>query len=472
QLNDTIVGGAFDDRFVPGSGSDTINGGGGYDQIGYYNSSINNSGFGVTVTTTATGVGTVALPGGFDTFTSVEQIVGSHNNDTFSGGTGDDDFIPYLGNDTIDGGAGTDWVSYNFDTNRMFRGAVVNLSTGVVDDPYGGTDTILNSSIENVRGTNQMTNGDVLTGLGDGIGNFFRGYAGADTINGLGGNDTVDYQGDIDNGGTAGAYVDLTTGFAQDGMGTYDMLLNIESAIGTNQDRVAGALGDVLIGDGNANVFFARGGLDYIEGRGGNDTIDTGAGMAGTVGDIVVAGAGNDSVIGGSGATFVYGNDGSDYMSGGSGDDWLFGGDFTGTVTGTDTLLGGDGVDVLAVGSAGGNAAMYGGNGNDIMYGGSGVAGNDSMIGGAGSDYMYGGSGGNDGYFFQTADLVAGDFDTIVGFDSGDFLSFSASLNGQIFGQQTTIGGVSGSYLSLGTWALWMPYTTWTSVQAQTFYNS
>ncbi|MGE0700289.1 MAG: M64 family metallopeptidase, partial [Hyphomicrobiaceae bacterium] len=227
---------------------------------------------------------------------------------------------------------------------------------------------------------------EALTGNANG--QAIRGLAGKDTINGSGGFDTADHSGDFAAGGTAGAYVDLLNHFAQDGFGTYDTLSNIEGAFGTDRDRVAGSLGDVLIGDGGANGLYGLGGLDYIVGNGGNDIIDTGAGATGTVGDIAIGGAGNDSIIGGSGATFAYGNDGSDTLNGGAGNDWLFGGDFSGTVAGIDTLLGGTGNDVLAVGSAGGSANMYGGTGNDTLYGGTGAAGNDGLIGGPGSDLM------------------------------------------------------------------------------------
>ncbi|MGE0701564.1 MAG: calcium-binding protein, partial [Hyphomicrobiaceae bacterium] len=301
-----------------------------------------------------------------------------------------------------------------------------------------------------------------------GGGDMLQGGSGADRLDGMGGNDTVDYLSDWIGGGTAGVYVDLASAFAQDGFGTFDTLVSIENAFGTDRDRVLGTLGDVLLGDNGANLLSGLGGLDYIVGNGGNDTIDTGVGMAGVTGDIAVGGAGSDSIIGGSGATFVYGNDGSDTMSGGAGDDWLFGGDFSGSVTGTDSLVGGEGNDVLAVGSAGGNAIMLGSAGNDTLYGGSGAALNDTLTGGTGSDFMYGGVGGNDRFRFESGDLAAGDFDTILGFEVGDQLSFAAGYSGQVSGQQLTLNGISGAYLSHASgWALWMPYALWTSVQGQ-----
>ncbi|MGE3915882.1 MAG: calcium-binding protein [Hyphomicrobiaceae bacterium] len=322
-------------------------------------------------------------------------------------------------------------------------------------------------------GNDHLTGSETTDDIDGGAGNdTLIGGGGPDMLDGGAATDTVDHSGDFATGGTAGAYVDLASGFAQDGFGDYDLLASIEAAIGTSRDRVAGVLGDVLIGDGGANLLAGLGGLDYIVGNGGNDTIDTGAGMAGVTGDIAVGGAGNDSIIGGSGATFAYGNDGNDALGGGDGDDWLFGGDFSGTVTGTDSLIGGEGADVLAVGSAGGNAIMLGGAGNDIIYGGSGAALNDTLTGGTGSDFMYGGSGGNDRYRFEAGDLAAGDFDQIYGFDAGDSLSFAASYSGQVSGQQLTLNGISGAYISHASgWALWMPYATWTQVQGQLSYS-
>ncbi|MGE3917729.1 MAG: matrixin family metalloprotease [Hyphomicrobiaceae bacterium] len=319
-----------------------------------------------------------------------------------------------------------------------------------------------------VRGVGGTAGADWIDG---GIGNdTISGGGAGDTLNGNTGTDVLTYAYDGAAGGTAGAYVDLALGFAQDGFGSFDSIAGFEIVVGTDYDRAAG-LSDVLLGSAAADSIFGMGGLDYIVTLGGNDTVDTGAGMAGAVGDIVVAGAGNDSIVGGTGATFIYGGDGSDTASGGAGDDWLFAGDFAGSVTGVDVLLGEDGNDVLAVGSAGGRASMYGGAGNDIVYGGTGSAQTDVIVGGAGSDYMWGADG-DDGYAFVAGDLVGGDFDTIVGFNAGDFLSFSTTYSGQVTGEQTTFNGVSGSFLHTAAgWGLWMPFTTWTTVQTQIYYQ-
>jgi Ca2+-binding RTX toxin-like protein len=328
-----------------------------------------------------------------------------------------------------------------------------------------------------VTGFTVGTQADTLVGtsdddcvLGGTANDTLSGLDGADWLLGGTGTDTADFSGEFNAGGDNGVYVDLASGFAQDGFGNYDSLLSIEYVRGTNRDRASGSLGDIIIGDNGANTIYGLGGLDYIIGGLGSDTIDTGAGQSGSVGDIALGGGGVDRLTGGSGATFLYGNDGSDTLFGGAGDDWLIGGDFSGTAVGTDTMYGGDGADVLAVGSAGGRGNMYGGSGNDIVYGGTGTIGDDILSGGAGSDLMYGAEG-NDTYSFGSADLEAGDFDTIYGFNAGDRLSFASTFNGSIYGVQTTLNGISGAYIGRGLdWTVWLPYSDWSSVQTQIVY--
>jgi serralysin len=419
--------------------------------------------------------GHAATPMAFD-IAALQYLYGA--NTTFA--SGNDGYVLPGINDSgtawrcIWDAAGVDTISYAGTQNATIDLRAATLVNG--DANAGGFE----SRVAGIFGGFTIANGVVIENATGGSGNdtitgnaadnILTGHAGIDVLNGGDGNDTVDYSTDAALGGTTGVYVDLSINFGQDGFGANDSLLSIEYITGSNQNRST-TLGDVLIGNNANNVISGLGGLDYILGNGGADYIATGDGAITGTGDIALGGAGNDTVIGGSGATFIYGNDGSDNLSGGDGEDWLFGGDFSGVVTGTDTMQGEAGNDVLAVGSAGGNAFMYGGAGNDIIYGGSGSAGNDVIVGGAGTDYMYG-VGGNDGYFFQAGDLVAGDFDTILGFDTGDYLSFATSYSGQISGQQVTFNGIAGSYLTTSAgYGLWMPYTTWTSVQTQIYYS-
>jgi Ca2+-binding RTX toxin-like protein len=493
-LDDTLVGSSGNDRFRPLAGNDFVDGGAGTDQIRYDRDAQNGGGNAGVIVNLGAGIATDGF-GNTDTLVSIEVAVGGNANDSLISGndTANPDLVPagnnyelygLGGNDTLVGGslglvgtnfyggAGNDSIvgSASLEDQLLYddytgpNGVVVNLATGIVNDPHGGTDTV--SGIELVRGTG---NADVFTG---GAANeAFRGLAGADTMDGGAGFDAVRYDRDVNYGGNKGVYVDLGAGFAMDGFGSYDTFSNMEAVRGTNSLYPSQAqLSDVLLGSAGDNLFQALGGQDYVEGRGGNDTIFLGDGID----DIALGGAGNDSVIGGNGADFIYGNDGSDWLQGDAGDDWLFGGDFSGSVTGYDSMFGGDGNDVLAVGSAGGAASMFGGTGADTIYGGN-LAGDDVIRGGTGSDFMWGGGGGVDTFQFLAGDLEAGDFDQILGFDSTDYLNFGTAFQGLVSGSDQNFGGVTGTYLTLavsgGTWALWMPYTTWAQVQAQIYYS-
>ncbi|MGE0700093.1 MAG: GDSL-type esterase/lipase family protein, partial [Hyphomicrobiaceae bacterium] len=180
--------------------------------------------------------------------------------------------------------------------NGTFGGTRNSIASGVLDAI--GSD--LGDRITGSAGANLLDGrggNDLMAGGGGN--DTLVGGSGRDTISGGSGLDIVTHAGDFAAGGSAGVYVDLMNGFAQDGFGAYDALSGIEGAIGSGRDRVAGSLSDVLIGDDLANYFDGGAGLDYIVGNGGNDTIVTGDGKTGQVGDIAVAGAGNDSIVGG-----------------------------------------------------------------------------------------------------------------------------------------------------------------------------
>ncbi|MGE0700448.1 MAG: calcium-binding protein [Hyphomicrobiaceae bacterium] len=311
--------------------------------------------------------------------------------------------------------------------------------------------------------------------------NAFYGLAGGDTLVGSGGPtlNEAHYEDDALAGGSAGVYVDLQSGFAQDGFGSYDTLIGINSAYGTFGLR-GGGLSDIMIGHDGANFFELFGGRDYVVANGGNDTVVNATSSTNdidTAGDTILGGAGDDFVVTAGGQNFVYCGDGSDLVESGDGDDWLFGGQFSGTVSGADSLAGGGGNDVLAIGSAGGSGGLlYGDYGNDTLYGGSGVAGDETIYGAEGSDFMWGGAGGNDTYVFGhtipyrpqqndfRSSLIAGDFDWIIGFDAGDKLVFLTLQQPEISVSAITLtdhlGNVAAGALVSSTngWGLWLPY--------------
>jgi Ca2+-binding RTX toxin-like protein len=231
--------------------------------------------------------------GGDDTLTSgarVDILDGGVGNDTLRAVTGD-------GNDTLIGGAGVD----TYTLAATAAAATVNLTTGTSTSATTGTDTL--SGIENVTGS---TGGDTITDgagsnvLNGGTGNdtFVMTADGArDTINGLGGNDTIDYSTQI-----AGLTVTLGTGSEVVGSGSIGGVGSV-SGVGGNTDIISsinnftgGTGNDTITGNANGNRLLGGGGNDILAGGAGVDFMDGGAGD-----DTLLASGGNDTLIGGAG---------------------------------------------------------------------------------------------------------------------------------------------------------------------------
>lgn len=285
-----------------------------------------------------------------------DDIIGGRNtgNDLINAGGGSDYIKADAGNDTIFGGDGRDTYSLteSFWDSAAYRGAIVNLATGVVTDSWGGTDTV--SSIERVQGSRMADRF-----IGSAADEQFMGLRGNDTINGGGGDDWVRYDRDHEWGGMLAVNVNLATGLATDGWGNTDRLSNIEGVIGT-------AGNDTLIGNSADNTFAGGEGVDDIRGGAGRDAVDfwqdnveSGAvvNLARTSGQVRNDGFGNienltgiedlwgtsraDSFTGNAANNSLYGDQGADTLSGGAGDDTLNGG------AGRDRLVGGAGADVF-----------------------------------------------------------------------------------------------------------------------------
>lgn len=304
---------------------------------------------------------------GFDVFSLLlagdDTIYGSNNSDDIIGGrnTGNDvifggagfDFIKAdAGNDTIYGGADEDTYSLfeTFFDATAFRGADVNLATGVAIDSWGGTDLL--QSIEEVIGSRMA---DRFTGSAND--EQFIGLRGNDTINGGGGFDIVAYDRDFEFGGQLGVVVDFSQQRATDGWGNVDTLLGIEGAIGSGGN-------DTFIGNAADNYFTGAMGADSFRGGAGRDTVDfymdyqfAGAvvNMGLRANQVRNDGHGNveslasiedlwgtrfaDRFTGNAQANMLFGDEGNDTLVGGAGDDTLEGG------IGADILTGGIGAD-------------------------------------------------------------------------------------------------------------------------------
>lgn len=330
--NDTLLGSSDNDLLFPGLGNNVIDGRGGFDSLRYMDI------VGGVVVDMSLGSALKLADGSTDIFSNIERIFGTNYADILLGDDFDNDVGPLAGDDRIDGRGGYDSIVYNhflsggsgiFSPVEGFplnSGIVANLTTGIIVDPWGGIDEVIN--IERVVGTAWN---DDLTGavLPDGTRTQLRGLQGSDTYRapGLDTNVTVDYRGD-----PAGVLVNLSDTerllgtvtlaprTARDGYGDTDSFENIQAVRGSNN-------ADRMIGSARADV---------LEGEGGDDELSGGTGA-----DVLRGGAGKDTLSGQGGADLLDGGAGNDVLRGGAGNDVLIGG------LGQDRLNGGAGADVF-----------------------------------------------------------------------------------------------------------------------------
>ena len=141
------------------------------------------------------------------------------------------------------------------------------------------------------------------------------GTAGADLINGLGGNDIICGEGGDD-------------------------IINA----GNGADTVFGGVGDDSINAGQGrDTIYGQGGDDFISGGKGKDTLNGGAGS-----DELRSNNGTDTINGGTGSDNINGGQKADTLNGDNGDDTIIGGTRPDTIDGgpgQDTINGGGGQD-------------------------------------------------------------------------------------------------------------------------------
>lgn len=251
--NDQIEGGEGNDLLGGANdGNDAFVGGGGTDTIDFQ------SGSGVAAVTIDLATGAVTGAGS-DTFSGVENVLGTSGPDVFRGDAaanvldgrgGNDLLVGRGGSDSLTGGNGIDTADYS----AASAGVTVNLGTGSVAGD--GNDVL--SGIEKLIGS---PHADTLVG-GDGD-DTFTGRGGADTIIGGVGNDTAVYE-----DAPAGVVANLASGEVTGGDGN-DTLSAVEALVGSSHD-------DDLTGNGEANSLVGRLGKDVLAGVGGDDTLDGG----------------------------------------------------------------------------------------------------------------------------------------------------------------------------------------------------
>jgi trimeric autotransporter adhesin len=146
RANDNIIGGSGDDRLTGGLGADPLNGGSGSDTILFSDSQSR------IFVNLNTGVGSGGTAQG-DTYSNIENVIGSSFDDTIIGntiankligGAGDDTLNGLDGEDELDGGDGIDTLAGGAGNDVIFGGAGDDtLSGGAGNDViYGDTPTV------------------------------------------------------------------------------------------------------------------------------------------------------------------------------------------------------------------------------------------------------------------------------------------------------------------------------------------
>ncbi|WP_293778275.1 hypothetical protein, partial [uncultured Oxalicibacterium sp.] len=253
-----LTGGAGNDIFIASSQVNVFDGGAGSNTV-HYGASNN----GVTVNLSSGMQGTLASmqgSGGYaegDSYSNIQNVVGSNFDDTFYGGTA---------NNTFTGNGGRDRVSYAGDSSDL----IINLATGA---GLGGTAA-----------------GDTYIGIRDATGgsgnDTFVASSEVNDFDGGAGNNTVSYA-----ASTGGVRVNLSDTVlgdmaARSGKDSYaegDTYTNIQNVIGSTSN-------DLFIASSVANVF---------TGNGGSDTVSYKASTAGVI--VNLASSQLESVLAGRG---------------------------------------------------------------------------------------------------------------------------------------------------------------------------
>ena len=358
---------------------------------------------GVTVNF-VTGVADGDLSVGHDTFSGVNDVLGSGFNDT----------VILAVNDVrefLNGGGGVDTADYSNYTVALT--VTLNGNAGVIVTGSGAS-TATSDQIQNFENFYGGGGIDIITG--DSGSNLLRGNGGNDQLFGGAGNDIL--------GGGAGA--DLLDGGTGNDIASYlnatsaviaDLLTpanNTNSAAGDTYVSIEGLRGssgfnDQLFGDNNNNTLDGSGGADLLNGRGGFDyarytsaavgltvsLLNPAANTGDALGDTFVSIEGlwgsnfNDILIGDSNNNNLDGSSGADVLDGQGGFDYArytssnFGltvsladpsqntGDAVGdTYTSIEGLIGSNFNDVLI--GDGANNTLRGDGGADVLNGGAG----------------------------------------------------------------------------------------------------
>ncbi|MEA2434826.1 MAG: hypothetical protein QOG54_2283 [Actinomycetota bacterium] len=260
---DQIDGRGDDDYLEGGLGPDDMNGGDGFDSINYYSS----------LKPLEIDLGAHTASGGDangDTFSQVEEVAGSPQDDHIVGDDEINELGGYYGNDLIEGAGGNDFLAGNAGKDEAFGGPG-NDAFGMSSDTDGADE--------------------------------------ADVADGGPGDDFADYW-----GRTAPVSMSSDDGPNDGERGEGDELISIEG-FGASDSA------DLIKGGRNDDEMRGHGGDDELTGGGGEDEL-----RGDNDDDDVNGGGGNDKVKGGDGEDKLNGSGGNDVIDGGPGVDVIDGG--------------------------------------------------------------------------------------------------------------------------------------------------
>ncbi|HBJ34448.1 MAG TPA: hypothetical protein DDZ51_06725, partial [Planctomycetaceae bacterium] len=329
-----VLGTAGNDTFIAGSDAEAFIGKEGNDTVDYSRSAE-----GVTVKLDDTDqhgpyanqkAGGLTGDAAGDTYTNIENVIGSSNDDYIYGaaggtqawlGDGNDVFdnsqlADRVGVDIIDGGAGDDtiWTGHGDDT--LIGGSGNDRLFG-----EDGNDTLIGGS------GNDFIDG----GAGYDVAVFSGNRVDYDIIRNADGSTTVIDRSTAD--GTdriinveALKFADQTL-VDEQGAWTLRGATGNDNLVGTRAaDTIDGGLGDDNISGGGGNdVLRGGGGADTISGGDGDDTIIASSDASDASGDKLYGDAGNDRIIGSQFDDYIEGGSGNDVIDAGNGDDVIYG---------------------------------------------------------------------------------------------------------------------------------------------------
>jgi Ca2+-binding RTX toxin-like protein len=391
---DQLDGGAGDDVLEGGLGADSLIGGTGRDTASYAQAVA-----GVTVDLLKPAANTGEAAG--DTFSGVEDLLGSafadrlsgdNGANTLTGGAGADILLGMGGSDTLLGGAGNDVIS-GHGGNDVINGGVGDdrLSGGLggwdrfVFEANWGKDTILDYE----DGVDKID----MTQTGLKFSDLKVAQVGADTVVSTAAGASITFTGikasqitaadfTFATAATPASTAPATTAPATTAPSApiVDPIVSTPSAPSTtpSQSLENSTGGDktvvhATVATAGDDIFAASAGAHSFSGGAGHDTVDYAMATAGLRADLLkpvsnyglASGdtyVGIENLIGGKFADVLSGDNGSNVLSGGEGADTLLG------MGGADTLLGGAGADSIS--GHGGNDIINGGAGNDRLSGG------------------------------------------------------------------------------------------------------